>query len=196
MHKNIQRQKNTSDLLRKCARKIAFYMHKNGVRNISKSSMVSEVRSHLSDGFSHELLDSCVDELIDPCNVIIYEPHLDSYTFGHFRYQEHLAAEEINTNRDIEVVELLSNDWWRGVLSLYAQENDFCALVEDFYRKYGSIKKAKITFDVMIAHCPKSRKSRHIEIFNNFNRMDDYDERVLGNGYADEWDDSYDPFYC
>jgi hypothetical protein len=41
--------------------------------------------------------------------------------FGHLRYQEYLAAEEMNTNRGIDVCPLLQNPWWRGVFVLFAR---------------------------------------------------------------------------
>jgi hypothetical protein len=36
--------------------------------------------------------------------------------FGHLRYQEYLAALEIQSNRAINIIEYMDQEWWRGVL--------------------------------------------------------------------------------
>ena len=158
LHKNIERQKQKGELLRKCATKIAFYMHTKGLRSLSKSEMLSALYLDLFENYSHELLAECLEELINPCNVIILDPVTSKYSFGHFRFQEHLASEELKLNRSIDLSELATNDWWRGALGLYSQDNDIAYLIEDIYKRYGSVKKAKITLELMITNSPQQKK--------------------------------------
>ncbi|HBP42881.1 MAG TPA: hypothetical protein DD644_14300 [Halomonas sp.] len=192
VHKKINRQKNTSDMLRRCAKKIAFSMHRKGVRSMQKNEIIKYIKSDFGESFNEKLLESCVVDLIDPCNVIVYDSHSDSYTFGHFRYQEHLASEEISSNREVDILELLFDDWWRGTLCLYAQENDFCSLIENCYNRYGSIKRARITLDAMIKNTTKSKRPRHLEIFNNYSSLSDFEAGLYKDSYLDGWDDPND----
>ncbi|BBI48767.1 hypothetical protein HORIV_11880 [Vreelandella olivaria] len=82
---------------------------------MQKNEIIKYIKSDFGESFNEQLLESCVVDLIDPCNVIVYDSHSDSYTFGHFRYQEHLASEEISSNREVDILELLFDDWWRGL---------------------------------------------------------------------------------
>ena len=62
-----------------------------------------------------------VNELVHPCNILVPMSHRENFGFGHFRYQEYLAATELVQNRGIDIIPLLPQDWWRGCLVLFAQ---------------------------------------------------------------------------
>ncbi len=65
-----------------------------------------------------------MNELIDPCNVLLAMTFEGQLGFGHLRYQEFLAAEETNLNRAVDIRPLLSIPWWRAVFVLYSQRID------------------------------------------------------------------------
>ena len=46
------------------------------------------------------------------------------FGFGHFRYQEHLAAQNLMHDRSIDVLHFAGEYHWEGVLTLFAQMND------------------------------------------------------------------------
>ncbi len=94
LYKKIKRQSQKAELLRKCAIKLAFYMHKADVRNLKKEQILEGLIAVLSDHYGHELLSICLDELISPCNILVIDPITNTYSFGHFRFQEHLASED------------------------------------------------------------------------------------------------------
>ncbi|TWX66878.1 hypothetical protein ESZ36_15100 [Colwellia demingiae] len=176
LHKNIERQKQKGELLRKCAMKIAFKMHNKGIRSELKENIKSALISNLADIYSAELLDNCVEELINPCDILTLDPITKKYSFGHFRFQEHLASAELSSNRGIDLVELVTIDWWRGALSLYAQDNDISYLIEDVYKHYGNVSRALITLNSMVNSSPQ-RKQRGLRMllkeYKNSDLMDD-----------------------
>ena len=185
-HKNIDRQKHKGELLRKCATKIAYYMHAQNMRAMSKEVMLDALCSALSESHTVELLTECLDELINPCNVIMYDPVTYTYSFGHFRFQEHLVSEELKVNRNIDLPNLIVKDWWRGALCLYAQSNDFSYLFEDVYKVYGNIKSAKLSLIAMIQNSPKNQHINLLSLLKNYEGADYFDEMII-----DDYDDAY-----
>jgi len=186
LHKNIERQKQKGDLLRKCAMKIAYEMHNKGVRSESKENIKSSLIISLADKYSEALLSSCVEELINPCNILFHDPITKKYSFGHFRFQEHLASEELNFNRSIDLSELVTIDWWRGALSLYAQDNDVSYLIEDVYNHYGNVSRAIITLNSMINSSPKSKKQGLKKLLKEYKKSDLMDELFTDPDYGYE----------
>ena len=181
LHKNIERQFQKGELLRTCAQKISYEMHRSNLRTLSKEQMFSVLQNSLKDHYEAELLSKCLDELIDPCNVIVKDPITEIYSFGHFRFQEHLASMELTVNRGIDIVELLHNDWWRGALSLYAQKNEFSYLFEEVYKVYSNIKRAKRTFESMILAAPRSKQEGLKELLNGYSQSDYSDDYLISS---------------
>lgn len=179
LHKKINRQKQTGDLLRKCAIKIAHYMHVQKMRSLSKERMLNSLKAAFQGSHEKSLLSYCIDELINPCNVLIKEPISLEYSFGHFRFQEHLASEELKSNRDIDLTELVVEDWWRGALCLYAQDTNFSHLIEDVYRRYGNIKRARITIEAMIDNRPATQRSGLKGLLKGYEQSDYMDDIVF-----------------
>jgi len=193
-HKNIDRQKQKGELLRKCAMKIAFKMHTYGLRSLSRKEMSKALHdADLFEDYTQELLAECLEELINPCNVIIFDPLTSKYSFGHFRFQEHLASEELKQNRGIDLSELAINDWWRGALGLYSRDNDISLLIEEVYKRYGSVEKAKITLELMIANSPQQKRSGLKSLLAEYIRSDRTDNLFLNmdNDYYHDNNDYY-----
>jgi hypothetical protein len=185
-YKNISRQNITSTLLRKCASKIAFRMHRNKVRFAKKTQLLSFLESDLSSTHHTDLLSQCLDELIDPCNVLVHDAVTDTFSFGHFRFQEHLACEELTSNRSLDIAELTIDDWWRGSLCLYAQQNEMLHIFDEVYTKYGTLRKSMITIKSMIENSPDKDKEKLYSLLSSAKKADDLDEKVLP--YFDDYD--------
>ena len=71
-----------------------------------------------------EKAEKVVDELINPCNILVPMTDEGEFGFGHLKYQEHLAAREIDQHRGIRVAELLNQPWWKDTFLLYAKIAD------------------------------------------------------------------------
>ncbi|MGY3960313.1 NACHT domain-containing protein [Aeromonas popoffii] len=185
-HKGITRQKQSSEHLIKCASTIAFVMQERNVRSLSRGEMLEILRSRLLSAFTDDLLKSCLQELIDPCNVIVIDRVTNTLSFGHFRFQEHLAAQEIKSNRGIDVIDYISTDWWRGTLGLYAQDTDFEHIFEAIYTKEGTIKHSESTLKFMINSAPENKRKHLDEFYINYKRMGEH------NDYSELYSDTYD----
>ncbi len=197
-HKNIKRQKQKGTLLRECARKIAFCMHMKNTRNLSFQAIIEQLVFSLKESHNESLLLQCLNELINPCNILTLDPMTSTYSFGHTRFQEHLASEEIKFNRSIEITDLITSEWWRGTLALYAQNNDFSSLIEDCYKKHGDVSKASMTIKTMIDNSPNSKRAYLKELLESYEEADDFERSVLNDydaGYDAGYDASYDDLY-
>lgn len=184
--KDIKRTKLSQSILTKASHKIAFAMHSRTLRAASKQDLVSFLVRDPSFNFEESTCSLAVTELIDPCNILIFDPISETFSFGHLRYQEHLASLELIQNRSIEIIHYLKNDWWRGALCLYAQCCEFSILLEEFTLKYTNIKPALITLREMIKFRPVKERTHLNELVNNYERSDDN----YFNAFS-EWDDSY-----
>jgi len=191
LHKSIERQKQKGELLRKCAIKIAFTMHNKDVRSLPKGEIFELLCLCLSETYHKQLLADCLEELITPCNVLIMDPITSTYSFGHFRFQEHLASEELKSNRNIDLSELVTKDWWRGVLNLYSQDNNISYLIEDVYKRYGNIKRAKITLESMIANSPHLQRPGLRSLLENYLECDLMEHNFLGDDFSHDNYDNY-----
>lgn len=185
-HKKIERQKIKGDLLRKCAVKIAFYFHEQGVRSVGKEKIIKLLLHSFGENYTKDLLMLSFEELVDPCGVMAVEPLTNTYTFGHFRFQEYLASEELRVNRGVDLAEFVCKDWWRGALCLYAQQaGDISFLIEDVYRKFGSVSKAEMTLREMINNGSKSKRSSFLQLLDDYQKSDSLDEMLLGEDHFD-----------
>lgn len=185
-HKGITRQKQSSEHLIKCASTIAFVMQERNVRTLPREDILEILRSRLLSVFTDELLQLCLKELIDPCNVIVIDRVTNALSFGHFRFQEHLAAQEIKTNRGINVIDYISTDWWRGTLGLYAQDTDFEHIFEEIYAKEGTIVHAESTLKFMINSAPVNKRRHLGDFYINYKKMGEH------NDYTERYSDTYD----
>lgn len=175
-HKKIDRQSQKSQNLIRVARKLAFSMQQDNLRSLSKERIISRLNKSLSNHYEASLIEKCVEELIDPCNILIRDPISKNYSFGHFRFQEHLASTELKQNREIDITELAVKDWWVGTLSLYAQEIEFTHLIEDLYHRHNNIQNALTTLKAMINSAPSSRRANLNLLVEQYDKADYFDE--------------------
>jgi hypothetical protein len=68
------------------------------------------------------------------------------YGLGHLRYQEHLTARELQ-KRGINIISLLSQEWWYGPLILFARMTEN---IEWLIHEAGKQKKASLPIIKMI----------------------------------------------
>lgn len=188
-YKTIKRSTSDSMLLEKAAMKLAYHLHARNKRSESVQSMVTYLEYDSTFGYSSETCALLVNELINPCNMLHFDPLTKLYSFGHLRFQEHLAALELKENRGRDILPLLNKDWWNGTLCLYAQACDFSGLIEDYYRYYGEVTSALKIFKEMVSHRPLRARSNLSLIINQYERS----ERLEGYSIEDDeyFDDSW-----
>lgn len=177
--KKVERQRNSSQLLKKISTRLAFIMHQRNIRTISKLNAKNELVGSFGKIFSAELIDSALNDLIDPCNVLLFDKFSETVSFGHFRFQEHLASLELSTNRSYSMADLTRSDWWRGALCLFAQSNDIEFLIEDVYQKFQTLGSSEITLREMQKQTIPDRRRVIDEIINQTKKQDVMDEVYL-----------------
>ncbi|UDQ79015.1 hypothetical protein LJN55_16290 [Erwinia rhapontici] len=188
-YKDIRRTEISQSILYKAAIKIAYSLHARNLRSASKSDMITFLKNDRGFNYIDETCSSAVKELIDPCNIIVFDSISGTYSFGHLRYQEHLASLELQQNRSIEIFHYLKNDWWRGTLCLYAQCCEFQSLIEEFTHKYHNIGPALITLREMAKYRPERERKLVLQLIKDYERTDDsyyYTNEYDLNGRWDE----------
>lgn len=188
VHKGISRQSNTSSRLSQFACLLALAMHEKRVRSLPMSLMKKYLSEKLGGRFDGQLIDSCLSELVDPCCILFLDPISKEYSFGHFRFQEHLVAKAIRADRGISIAEITALDWWRGALCIYAQEGNISGIVEDVYTLNGNIKKSLITLREMALNAPVSEREGVKKIIDMYAEQDDFEHLVL-----EEYNPGYSP---
>jgi len=126
-HKGIKRIRSNSEVLEFVARKLAFDFHNKSIRNLSYDRILKNAIALCRGRFSEEIIATTVNELIDPCNVIVAMTNNGELGFEHLRYQEYLAARELVVNRGIPtrtIRKWLHDASWRGALVLFSKMTD------------------------------------------------------------------------
>ncbi|MEX9562319.1 NACHT domain-containing NTPase [Morganella morganii] len=186
-YKDIKRTELSQSILHKAAIKIAYLLHERNRRSATKSEMIQYLINDTSFNYEDDTCTKVVSELIDPCNIIVFDAIAETYSFGHLRYQEHLASIELQNNRSIEIVHYLKNDWWRGVLCLYAQCCDFQSLIEEFTHKYNNIGPALITLREMVKYRPIKERKNILNLLDKYESADSTHYSIDDYNYNDRY---------
>ncbi|MDI3198260.1 NACHT domain-containing protein [Serratia nevei] len=188
-YKTIKRSSSDSMQLEKAAMKLAYHLHIRNKRSDNMESMVTYLAYDTTFGYPQDVCSLLVEELINPCNILHLDPLTKHYSFGHLRFQEHLAALELKENRGRDILPLLNKDWWSGTLCLYSQACDFSGLIEDYYRYYGEVSSALKIFKEMVSHRPQRARAHLRELISQYEKT----ERLEGYKTEDEeyFDDSW-----
>lgn len=181
-YKDIRRTTLSQSILQKAAIKIAYSLHSRNQRSAQKSDIIKYLNNDAGFNYDKNTCITAVEELIDPCNILVLDTISGTYSFGHLRYQEHLTSLELLFNRSIELVSYLKNDWWRGALCLYAQSCEFFSLIEEFTMKYHNIGPALITLREMAKYRPLKEQNNILSLINGYERSDD------GYYHKSDWD--------
>ena len=102
-----------------------------------------------------------------------------------------MVAEELMTNRNRDLVDLLIDDWWRGSLSLYAQNTNMSHLIEDAYKRYGNLNRSAITLEVMIENSSPRYRNDFLDILSRYKDADESDD-IFNNDYQRDDYEVYD----
>ena len=132
--KQVKRTKSPQELLERVARVIAFKMHRLRLREIEALDLGSMLRKTFQETVSGEALGLATAELISPCAVLKRIPNTGRIGFGHLRFQEFLASEEFLHNNRYSPLDYVNDEWWKGVLYLYAFNVDMEELMAALYR--------------------------------------------------------------
>ncbi len=170
--KGIRRTKNERTFLETCCQKIAYRMHANSQREATIKELDIYLSESLESRVKREVITSALDDLINVCNVLVKTPDVDAYSFGHLRIQESLAAEELAKNRSIDILSLISQDWWAGALFLYSFKNNIQPLIDETYSRYGSFARHKSILGLMINSQPKRLQRGLKELLEKHSRAD------------------------
>ncbi len=188
-HKNIMRTKTPPEILKRTCRKVAFFLHENGLREMPFKELVTD--SLLASSHTNkDVFIQALEELVDPCNVLKRDPITMLYGFGHLRYQEFLAAEEISVNRGIDIPPLLTSDWWRGVMYLFACDNQVDALILESYKMFGSLRSCEGTLRYIFGARPKSEQQMLTQLLDQYIVLEDHD--AYDNSIYDDSSDYLD----
>ncbi len=151
-YKGAQRIKSDYVTIEYVARKIAFSFHLRKKRWASKDEILLWIKEKTKK-IDNKRIILAVDELLDPCNILIPMTCDGQYGFGHLKYQEYLVAKELLMNRGLNIYQYMAMDWWSEVFALFANMNDdFDMIINDdmpkkrdfvFYKNIKSMIEAR-----------------------------------------------------
>lgn len=170
--KQVRRVRSSRSCLEDVSKKVAYFLHDHRIRSAPRARITEYVVSALARKYRSDVVKSAIGELVQPCNVLLPEPD-GSLGFGHLSYQEYLAAEELYCSRQSELVEHLTDPWWRGSLVLAAMKaDDLATIIEARFMQSGNIGDAKATLAAMIDVCEGSQQSKLRRLLSDHERMD------------------------
>lgn len=161
VHKQTTRLETHHTLLEAVARQIAFRMHEMGIRSAKPDVLVAFASKGLGShrGYSKDQIHRAVEELYDPCTILVPMNNDGAFGFGHLRYQEYLCARELHLNRSIDLLPLLVTEWWRPVIVLFARlcgQIDF--IINQVIGQEHTVSKYKDTLLAVIGTRPKNER--------------------------------------
>ncbi len=148
--------------------KIAYYLHSEGKRSEQKDQLIEWVKENTNDANSPSQVESAINELIDPCNILVPMTDDGGYGFGHLRFQEHLAAKELFFDRKIKLSDLIRQIWWRDVLLLFSQLNREIDWILENVELLVNDKQVLDTLFNMIEQRPENEKEKLKEKLDAF----------------------------
>lgn len=170
--KQVRRVKSSRSCLEDVSKKAAFLLQTRRRRSASREDIVESATEALKRKYRREVVINALNELERPCNVLVSDMD-GALGFGHLSYQEYLAADELYTSRQGEIVNYLTDPWWRGVLVLAAMRaEDIGALIADRVIQVGGVGKAAETLSAMIEVCDDNQKAILRRLLNDQQRLD------------------------
>ncbi|MCL1041694.1 hypothetical protein L2712_08585 [Shewanella marisflavi] len=120
--RKVNRQVTSPVILQDFAKEIAFIFHRYQVRTMQLKSLERIAVELLSKRYSSQAILTAIKELINPCNILLFDEIDGSVSFGHFRYQESLVAQLLSSKQYHELLDYLGLTFWRGAFSLLAED--------------------------------------------------------------------------
>lgn len=176
-YKRATRLKSRQHDLEIVAQKIAYRLHSMGIRHDSLLNLKRRALGSLQGKLPEELVLLAVNELADPCNILMPMTEDGQFGFEHLQFQEYLAACELRNNRGIEIGPLMYNNWWRGPLVFFAQITDEIEFIIKWLAVEGNFSSAAPTLNAMLAVRPEKEKKELREILTKHYELDVFDER-------------------
>jgi predicted NACHT family NTPase len=163
-----------SDLL-VISKKIAYVLHLQEARYSKRELITEKLCDYYESRFSRSKILLAVDELIDPCNILVPMTDEGQVGFGHLRFQEYLVACEIKENRSIHLLDHLPKLFWRGAFILFSKMSDnIYPLIEDI------IERCKMTdyldaIEAMLKVRSAVEQENLLELINHNVMLDKFD---------------------
>lgn len=187
-HKNIKRTSNSTSTLESSCRKIAYQMHRRKLRSAHRDDIEKYLSEGLNYNISKDKVISITEDLISVCNILKRVPNEDIYGFGHLRYQEYLASEELSRTRSIDITALTSDNWWAGALYLYSFNNKIDPIIDEILDRRSSIAPHQNNLLLMVKAQPKASQPGLTKLISQHAKMDSLE----GKSRFGFWeDDSY-----
>lgn len=142
--KGVNRMTTQPETLLSAARLLAFKMHENKKRSVSKENIVAFLHRKLvteSQETSIEYAEEIVKELISPSEILLLNND-GGFSFGHLRFQEFLASEQLVHIRKLKLKDMLLDSWWNDVFILYSQHAYDIGWIIDYSCSEGCTLKA------------------------------------------------------
>ncbi len=186
--KGVSRTKTPREMLERVARAIAFGMHSRHIREIDPGRLEEILSKEFREVMAESAYRLAAEELVSPCGVLKKIPNTNLVGFGHLRYQEFLAAEEFLVSHRRPAVDYLTDDWWKGVLYLYAFQANLELMMETIHATQRSFATSSATLMHMFEAKPVSERQALRDQLRRWRQQELYDEmRVLD--YEDDFDD-------
>ncbi|MEP1446502.1 MAG: hypothetical protein ABJK37_10380 [Paraglaciecola sp.] len=166
--REINRQSVRPEILSEVAKFVAFKMHSLECRSIGKDILQNYLIEKFSRNYSVNIIINALNELITPCNVLILDRETDLISFDHFRYQESLTAQYIETIQFFEIVSYLKSEFWTGAFILFAEKKSIVPIIEELVRGDYLYDSYFETLKAMILNSsdPKHVRQGQLEIIN------------------------------
>ncbi|WP_322981010.1 hypothetical protein [Pseudomonas sp. C11] len=187
-HKNIKRTSNSTSTLENCCRKIAYQMHRRKLRSAYRVDIEKYLSEGLNQRVSKTKITNLIDDLINTCNILKRTPDEETYGFGHLRYQEYLASEELSRTRSIDITALTNDNWWSGALYLYSFNNKIDPIIDEILQRHSSITPHQNNLLLMVKGQPKAAQAGLIALISRHVKLDSQE----GKGPFGFWEDNHD----
>jgi predicted NACHT family NTPase len=182
VYKKTTRLSSKRYYLEKISRKLAFYLHMAGKREEDKELLYVVAEKVANRELDREHARLAVDELLDPCSILVPMTEDGKIGFGHLVYQEYLVAKDL-MNNPMKIPSLLSNPWWRGSLVLFSRMADEIKwlLLRPFVIRVN-LRKARETIFEMISVRPPEEGLLLRDLFEEAIEAD-----IKKKTYEDDW---------
>jgi len=182
VHKKAHRLKSSAEDLLDVAELIAYSCHTAHKRE-AELSEVYGIAETLTKGSNNWVkYRQAVYELLHPCNVLVPMTDDGKVGFGHLRYQEHLAANYLCIHRNVDLLPLAQDPWWRETfVFLSRMQADIEWLVAMLAA--DAFKHSRKTIYAIIATQPPDEQERLKEIVRSHRVWDHRDEIMFGNDF-------------
>jgi Cdc6-like AAA superfamily ATPase len=169
--KMMSRLINPASTLIEQAKLVGYELHKSRVREAGYDRIESIITS--SGIGSNTTVESVIRDFL--ASEIMVHTSSSALSFGHLRFQEYLASEEIKNRRSFPTDVLLRDSWWAGPLFLYAQTarevewifshaiaNDYAYEVREILREIAALRSTSeneaLTHRLNVAICDRDQE--------------------------------------